>query len=128
VWAELLVHFQRGEQWHLTPEENDALGKLNKEHEAVDPVEEMILAAFDWDKPALHGFEMTASEVLMAIGYDKPNKGQATHASKVLKKLTGKDPKPKAKGRYFMLPSQPKRNRQAMQAALPIQDDPDRPF
>jgi len=129
VWAELLVHFKRGEQWHLTEEENDALGKLNKEHEAVDPVEEIILASFDWDKPALHGFEMTASEVLMAIGYDKPNKGQATHASKVLKKLTGKDAKPKAKGRYFMLPSQPKNRARAAPASVqhPI-NDPDRPF
>ncbi len=35
VWAELLTHFQRGEQHHLTEEENAALGSLNKEHEAI---------------------------------------------------------------------------------------------
>jgi putative DNA primase/helicase len=106
LWAEVLVHFQRGEQWWLTDDEERKLAGRNEEHEAVDPVEEMISRAFDWD--ALPGFggwrDMTASEVLAVIGYDKPNKSQATHASKVLRKLTGKDPKRTKAGRFFNMP------------------------
>jgi putative DNA primase/helicase len=127
VWAEVLVHFLRGEQHYLTPEENDSLGKLNTEHEAVDPVEEIILSAFEWENRTLHGFDMTASEVLIAIGFDKPNKSQATHASKVLKKLTGKEPKRKASGRYFEMPSKPKGMRRNATPA-PGSDDDLKPY
>lgn len=105
LWAEVLTLYRAGEQWWLTPEENAALGALNGEHEAVDPVEEMIARAFDWD--ALKGMgwrEMTASEVLLQIGFDKPNKSQATHASKVLKKLCGGDPRRTKAGRFFTMP------------------------
>ena len=105
VWAEVLTMYQAGEQWWLTPEENAALGILNAEHEAVDPVEEMIGRAFDWEAlPGMGRREMTASEVLVAIGFDKPNKSQATHASKVLKKLCGGDPRKSGSRRLFNMP------------------------
>lgn len=105
LWAEVLELHRQGEQHWLTADENEALGKLNEEHENVDPVEEMILAAFDWEALPPAGFKpMTASDVLMLIGFDKPNKAQATHASKVLKRLTGKDPLRTAKGRFFSMP------------------------
>lgn len=105
VWAELLTHFERGEQWWLTDDEQKALNALNSDHEAVDPVEEMIAAHFDWQAIAGIGYrDRTASEVLQLIGYDKPNKAQATHASKVLKKLTGKDPRKSGSRRVFSMP------------------------
>lgn len=106
VWAEMLVHFERGERHYLTREEQQQLQGVNQEHEAVDPVEEQILTAFEWEATSLAGKEMTATEVLLAIGYDKPTKVQATHASKVLKKLTGGEPKKKNSGRYFLMPQQ----------------------
>jgi len=105
VWAELLTHYEAGEQHWLTSTEQAALNELNGEHEAVDPVEEMIGRGFEWDAITGIGWrEMTASEVLQAIGYDKPNKAQATHASKVLRKLTGGEPRKAKAGRFFMMP------------------------
>lgn len=105
VWAELLTHFKSGEQWWLTDDEQKSLNALNSDHEAVDPVEEMIAAQFDWQAIAGIGYrDRTASEVLQLIGYDKPNKAQATHASKVLKKLTGKDPRKSGSRRVFNMP------------------------
>lgn len=103
VWAELLTHYERGEQWWLTADEQDALNQLNTEHEPVDPVEEMVLQHFDWDRAGM-GDDMTASEVLVAIGFDRPNRDQATHASKVLRKLTGTKPHRTGKGRFFKMP------------------------
>lgn len=106
VWAELQTHYERGVQWWLTAEEESKLTGTNEDFEATDPVEEMILRAFDWQaqQDFMKWRDMTASEVLQAIGYDKPNKAQATHASKVLRKLTGKDPKRTKVGRFFTMP------------------------
>lgn len=123
LWAEVLTHYKRGEQWHLTKEENDALGELNTEHEAIDPVEEMIVAGFKWDE-ALRTSRMTASEVMIAIGFDKPNKAQATHASKVLQKLTGGKPKRSASSRYFEMPNKSPRAGRGYAG----EDDDVRPF
>jgi putative DNA primase/helicase len=101
VWAELLTHYERGEQWHLTPEENAALGQLNIDHEVTNPIEELIAAKFQWDAP--RHTNMTSTEVLIAIGYDKPNNKQAKDAGVVLRKLAG-DPK-KSNGRsVFVMP------------------------
>lgn len=111
LWAELLMHFQAGEQHWLTDDERLALNALNEDHEAIDPVEETILKTFDWDTLGLVSTELTATEVLIMIGYDKPNKVQATHVSKVLKKLTGGDPIKRARGRYFAMPPKSGRGR-----------------
>lgn len=107
LWAEILHDWRAGAQHWLAADEFTALNQLNAEHENVDPVEEMILGAFNWQAtPGIGWRDMTASEVLGVIGYDKPNKAQATHASKVLKKLTGGDPRKTKTGRFFKLPPQ----------------------
>jgi hypothetical protein len=121
VWAELLLHYQRGEQWWLTQDEQTELNALNKEHEATDPIEEKILRAFDWGSDGVGGEEMTASEVLLLIGNDKPNRSDATHASKILKRLAG-PPIKRNNGRFFKLPKRIYGRRQSDHA------DDDRPL
>lgn len=103
LWAEVLSHYEAGEQWWLTPDELDLLNRINEDHEAVDPVQERILAMFDWTRPG-YGSEMTATEVLIAVGFDRPNRAAATHASAVLQKLTGGKPTKRANGRMFRMP------------------------
>lgn len=104
IWAELLTHYKRGVQWWLTKDEEDRLKALNEEHEAIDPVKEKILRTFDFsDVSPLRKLELSASEVLEHIGYDKPSKQQATHASKILKELVG-EPRHTKSGRLFALP------------------------
>lgn len=109
LWAEVLAHVEGGEQHFLTFEENEALRQLNTEHEAVDPIEEQILSAFTWESDRYSSEELTATEVLIAVGYDKPTKQQAGTASKVLKKLLG-EPKKKNTGRYFTMPARTSKN------------------
>lgn len=105
LWAEVLGRFKAGEQWWLTREEIDQLNALNEEHEATDPIREKILRRFDFaSNSTLRREDLTASEVLMAIGFDKPNKAQATHASKVLREITGDAARKTATGRVFNLP------------------------
>lgn len=104
VWAELLTVFRSGEQWHLTAAENAALSSLNEEHGAVDPVEELVYGAFDFSRPGA-GSAMTATDVLLIIGYDKPNKAQATQMSTLLRKLTGAEARKSTGGRrVFAMP------------------------
>ncbi len=105
LWAEVLTLFQSGEQWWLKKEEEEQLNALNEEHEGVDPIREKISSRFNFEKNhPLHRSRMTASDVLAAIGYDKPTKAQATHASAVLKKLTGSEPVRTMHGRFFDMP------------------------
>lgn len=105
LWAEVATLFRDGEHWWLERGEEAALEHSNREHESVDPIEEMILSKFAWSDAGTYGcVPMTASQVLVDIGFEKPNKQQATHASNILRKLTGGDPVKKKTGRYFNIP------------------------
>lgn len=94
VWAEVYDSWMKGEQTWLTPEELNLLNESNLEHEQIDPLEEKVLGYFDWQPEweKHNKVNMTASDVLTAIGYDKPNKAQATRMGNILKKHTGKKP------------------------------------
>jgi hypothetical protein len=129
LWAEVLELWRAGEQHWLTDEEFKALNALNAEHENVDPVEEMIQGAFDWNQlKGMGGRDMTASDVLILIGFDKPSKAQATHCSKVLKKLTGGDPRRGTGGqRFFRMPPAYKRRLNDGGGGFTHADE-DRPF
>jgi putative DNA primase/helicase len=47
---------------------------------------------------------LTATEALIAIGYDRPNRAQVREASAVLRKLTGGEPRKSGSQRVFDLP------------------------
>lgn len=105
LWAEVAQLFRDGERWWLEPHEEHALEQVNRDHEAIDPVEEMILSRYEWGSDRIGAYsEQTASQVLQTIGFDKPNKSQATHCSNVLRKLTGEEPRKTKNGRFFNLP------------------------
>lgn len=46
LWAEVRTLYEAGEQWHLTKEETDMLNAMNQQHEAIQPLEELLLEAF----------------------------------------------------------------------------------
>lgn len=124
LWAEVAQLYRDGERWWLDRDEEAMLEQVNKEHEAIDPVEEMILMRYEWgcDRPAAYA-ERTATQVLQEIGYDKPNKSQTTHCAGVLRKLTGKPARKSGSNRLFSLPPKvpnPDHRR--------FNDDDDRPF
>lgn len=105
LWAEVHHWYTKGERWWLEREEEQRLEAVNADHAQVDPLEEMILARFRWDETRMEVYtEMSAAEVLIAIGYDKPTKSQATSCGNILRKLTGKEPRRTAKGRFYPIP------------------------
>ncbi|BDI52723.1 TPA: VapE domain-containing protein [Escherichia coli] len=105
LWAEVLSWFEAGERWWLDRDEEAMLEVVNEQHGQTDPIEEMILARFDWNSDRLAAYiEMTATDVLLSIGQDRPTKSQATQCGNILRKLTGRDARRTSKGRFYLMP------------------------
>jgi len=105
LWAQAYHLFKGGRIWHLTGEEEKQLNRLNQGSTAPHPVEEKI---FTWVVNGCPGgeTEMSASEVLSAIGYDKPSKGDRNATARVLREIYGEAKIKRlrgARGRYFQI-------------------------
>ena len=103
LWAEVLAWFEGGERWWLVPQEEALLEASNIDHQQADPVEELIQAKYGAEDDRASRAAMTATQVLLAIGYDRPTKAQLNTASIYLRKLFGPSRKSRA-GRVFNLP------------------------
>lgn len=103
VWAEAFEWFKAGESWWLAREEEAGLEAVNASHQQADPVEELIQARYGRAREDAPRKSMTATEILLAIGYDRPTKAQLNAAANALRTLCGEPRKTKA-GRLFEIP------------------------
>lgn len=103
AWAQVKTLWAAGEQHRLTREEMERLNEANLHHTESNPIEELILTKFQWDGAPCTS-PLTATEVLVAIGYDKPNNKQAKDTGAILRKLTGGEPKKYGGRSVFMMP------------------------
>lgn len=133
LWAEAASYYEAGERWWLDRDEEAVLEVTNTEHTEPNPIEELVMSRFDWQS-AERKSRMAASEVLIAIGYDKPTNKQAKDMGTVLRKLTGGEPT-KSNGRQvFLLPhmlgdmAMQRRQRQGVMAGGFNHYDEDKPF
>ncbi|CDO36023.1 VapE domain-containing protein [Novosphingobium sp. KN65.2] len=104
VWAEVLQLHLDGENHYLAPEEMAALNDHNAEFQAVDPIEERIQTRLAWDLPASAWGWRTSTEILLAVGIDRPSIADATRASNVIRKLNGGQSKRTAARRLLRCP------------------------
>lgn len=114
VWAQAWHLYQNGLKHYLTPEEETALNGSNTQFEQIDPLEEMILGAFDCDvqydgngAPVYKyqpDADMTATQVLVHAGIEKPTRGQTTIASAFLRKMTGQKSRRTSQGNVYRMP------------------------
>jgi putative DNA primase/helicase len=82
VWAEAHALYCDGETWHLSSEELDALNATNSEHEPISPIAELIDRHFDWSIPtAQWSAQYRATEIVIAVGIDKPNRREVNEAA-----------------------------------------------
>jgi len=107
VWAEALQLHQQGESYLLTADEMAALNANNQEFQAVDPVEERIQTRLDWDAPAPMWGWRTSTEILLAVGVDRPSVGDATKAAHIIRKLNGGQAKRTPTQRLLWCPPAP---------------------
>jgi len=104
VWAQMAYLFEVGEQWWLTPEEEAHVEHVNKGHRAASSVRELIMAKLNFSAlPAAHT-KMSATEVLVRIGFDKPNNAQSREAGAVLRELFGEPAMSNGLGRWNVPP------------------------
>ena len=100
VFAELKIRFDDGEQWWLTDEEEETLATVNRQHRLISAVESKIEEALDLDLIGASGLpRMTASQVLKAIGIEKPTNAQSKEANVALRTLLGEPTR--SKGYYW---------------------------
>lgn len=104
LWAEVYEWFINGDQWWLDREEEKTLEAVNEQHAQIDPIEEMILSRFDWSSYRDTAYtRMTASEVVELIGVPI-TPSNTTKCGKILRKLTGSEPKKSHGKSVFNLP------------------------
>lgn len=89
VWAEVYAMYQQGESWYLTPEEMAALNGHNKDYEVLDPIRERLQTRLDWQaSPAVWRW-MTATDIMMEIGFDRPTRADVTQCGQIIQELNG---------------------------------------
>lgn len=102
-WSEVFEWYKSGERWWLEPNEEARLEDSNLSHMQIDPVEELIMTRYASAGSGIMTKRMTASEVLLSIGYDRPTQKQLQEAGKALRKLFG-EPSKAGSVRYFNVP------------------------
>lgn len=106
--------YLKGMQWWLSEEEEAMLNASNADFEIVDPIEERIMATFDFSVEYDHGgnrvynyapaIEMQATEVLLEMGYDKPDRKQTISVGRVLTRM-GLEPRKSNRGKVYKMPT-----------------------
>lgn len=92
VWAEVYEqHYLKGETWYLAPEEMAALNDHNRDHEVLDPIRERLLTRLDWRSESRvdEWRWMTATDIMLEIGFDRPTRADVTHCGQLVQELNG---------------------------------------
>jgi putative DNA primase/helicase len=103
VWAQAAHLWRSGEPHNLQRDELERLNAANEGHAEISPIEELIASRFDWSSD-WRGTPMTATDVLIEVGYDRPNRQQTREASAALRKVCGGDPRKSGSRLLFDMP------------------------
>lgn len=94
VFAQLLVDFRRGEQWWLTAHEEAGINHFNLDHRAVSAVRERVEGVVDVERRGVPGLRaVSATELLVRLGYKTPTNAQCKECHTVLRELLGEPKK-----------------------------------
>lgn len=86
VWAEVYALYQNGESWYLSDDELNMLNSNNEEFQVTDPIQERILAKLNWSASVDSWRWITATELLMELGIDRPTTGELRAAGAFVRK------------------------------------------
>jgi putative DNA primase/helicase len=90
VWAEVYeTAYRAGEGWLLTSNELSALNAHNKDYEVLDPIRERLLTRFDWQANDMLWRWMTATDIMLEIGFDRPTRADVTQCGQIVSELNG---------------------------------------
>ena len=78
IWAQFAVEYEKGEQWWLTPAEEQILETYNNNHRVISVIEERVMPILDLSRKGEDGLSaMTPTALLMKIGYKSVSNPQA---------------------------------------------------
>jgi putative DNA primase/helicase len=90
VFAELAIDFYAGEQWWLTPDEEETLDLYNRNHRNVSVIRELLEEHIDLNRKHEDGLPaMTPIKVLKMVGVDRPTNPQCKECSSILREWFG---------------------------------------
>lgn len=90
VFAQFATLFDAGEQWWLTPDEEMELEYRNAAHRSFSLVVDQLEAHLDLDPDSVAELEaLTATEVLLQVGFDHPTNPQAKECAAFLREHVG---------------------------------------
>ena len=78
LWAEAVNALHRGEQWHLTAEEQKALDALSVQFEQVDPWEGPIVELITKSTG-----QLSLKDILEALGFEGASRTTRTHGMRI---------------------------------------------
>lgn len=107
LWAEVYDCILQGETPHITPEEAALIDEINKEHMQIEPIEEKILAGYEWGVSLAYDWK-TATEIAEEIGLKNVSQRETRIITAYIKKLNNGDStkeKRTGTGRYIMVPT-----------------------
>jgi len=94
LFAQVLIDYRKGEKWWLTSAEEQCLEKYNKEHRKVSAIEERVMPILDLNLKDEEGLPaMTASELLIRVGYKTVSNSQAKECGTLLRQHLGEPKK-----------------------------------
>lgn len=104
VWAELYVMHKSGASYYLTQDEVEQLNDHNEDFTTVDPIEERLQTGLRWQDPQSTWEWITATDALISVGMDRPNKNDTTTAAAMIRKLNGGQQKRTKTAKLLLVP------------------------
>lgn len=102
IWAEVYCIWKNGESTYLSKNIQEKVNKFNEEHEKVDPLKEMLFDNYDWQSLARRF--LSATKILQELGFNKPNRSEATKMGILLKEFCKNNSKVKDGYRLYSVP------------------------
>lgn len=93
LFAQLAVDLHNGAQWWLTSQQEVLLAEQNRQHRAVNVIEEKLLSTIDPSPSADQPQALSSTEVLQRLGYDKPSNPQCRECGSILREYFGEPKK-----------------------------------
>ena len=94
IWAQFAVEYENGEQWWLTPAEEQILETYNNNHRVISVIEERVMPILDLSRKGEDGLSaMTPTALLMKIGYKSVSNPQAKECGSLLRQHLGEPKK-----------------------------------
>jgi predicted P-loop ATPase len=97
VWAQAYSLFLAGEKWYLDADNSAKLEQHNEDRREMHPIEEKLIS---WLYSAAWQGQMTATEILKELEYEKPSKVDLNVAGRVLRKYLGEPVRDSSGRRY----------------------------